>query len=367
MTDELDLLRAADPVRADAGPWRDRPLDARAERRLNDLLHGELPHGKPGKQHGELLHGKPGKQHGEPSEQHSQPGKQRPKRRRRLILSAAVGTVAAATALVLVFSPAGGTSAIAAPAPLHPYSASAAVPLDVVARRAQAIADAEGGRYGGHRGSHLQTWSLSMETGPDAAAPVTVPEERISRWNPDGSGSEMVVATDPLHPGRPVINDDHGPWRTVNDGKVLRRQDYPPGTSGHHGLVGEIPPSDPEELRRFLRDLYGNTTRTPQLLRALSSFLQDWTPGPGQTAAVVKMLLGADGLRPAGAVTDRLGRKGQAYVYDGPDDAGDATRSMIILDPDDGRVLGLETTFTKDVPDFKIKAGQVLSYEAWMT
>ncbi|MFD9072033.1 hypothetical protein ACFVZ2_18675, partial [Streptomyces lasiicapitis] len=36
---DLDLLRAANPVSAVEGPWRDRPLNAVAERGLNQLLH----------------------------------------------------------------------------------------------------------------------------------------------------------------------------------------------------------------------------------------------------------------------------------------------------------------------------------------
>ncbi|WP_313772065.1 hypothetical protein [Streptomyces angustmyceticus] len=31
MSEELELLRQADPVSAGEGPWRDRPLTARAE------------------------------------------------------------------------------------------------------------------------------------------------------------------------------------------------------------------------------------------------------------------------------------------------------------------------------------------------
>lgn len=88
--------------------------------------------------------------------------------------------------------------------------------------------------------------------------------------------------------------------------------------------------------------------------------------GARETAAVVRMLADADGLRSAGVVTDRLGRRGQAYVYDGPDGATNSTRQMVILDPRTGELLGLEITFTKDEPEFKIKSGEVMSYEAWM-
>lgn len=47
MTEELELLRQADPVSADEGPWRDRPLTARAEARLAALTAGAVPRGRP--------------------------------------------------------------------------------------------------------------------------------------------------------------------------------------------------------------------------------------------------------------------------------------------------------------------------------
>ncbi|UZJ34059.1 CU044_5270 family protein [Streptomyces endophytica] len=234
--------------------------------------------------------------------------------------------------------------------------------------RAEGGGQGPGGRTrdGPHRGSHVQSWYLSMQEGPDAAPPVTVPEERITRWNADGSGSELVVATDPRHPGRPVIHDDDGHWRTVSDGKVLHRRTYPAGSEAQHGGLASRtrPPTDPAKLRAELGWLYGGAggTRTVSpLLQALSSFRGEWTPGPRETAAVVRMLADAGGLRPAGSVTDRLGRRGEAYVHDGT-----GLRQMVILDPRTGELLGLEETFTTDQPDFKVKAGQVMSYEAWL-
>lgn len=277
--------------------------------------------------------------------------------------------------LTLTFSGAGTTPAAAAPTALVVQRDAPAVPLDEVARQAEAYARAQRDAPKPHRGSHLQSWYLSMQTGPDAKPPVTVPEERITRWNPDGSGSELVVATDPRHPGRPVINDADGEWRTVNDGKVLHRKTYPAGTrlddlATGEGTLPARPPADPDELRAYLATFYsGAGTKTQPLLMALSSFLQEWTPGPRESAALARMLSRAPDLRPAGQVVDRLGRRGQAYAYrgeDASDGSMDGTLQLVILDPETGRVLGMETTFTKNVPDFKIKSGDVLSYEAWM-
>ncbi|MFE1176302.1 CU044_5270 family protein [Streptomyces sp. NPDC058773] len=342
MTEELELLRQADPVSADEGPWRDRPLTARAQARLEALTAGAAPEGAP-----------------------------RPVRRRRLLMGLAAVSTAAVAAVVLTFSGAGSSPAVAAPVALPLHSGARSVSLDALAGRAEARARTASAQDGPRRGSHLQSWYMSMETGPDASPPVTVPEERITSWNDDGSGSELVVATDPRHPGRPVIHDNDGRWQTVSDGKVLHRRTYPAGSEARHsGLAARTKPAtDAEALREQLSWLYGGpdgTRTTPQLLSALSSFRQEWTPGPRETAAVVRMLADADGLRQAGVVTDRLGRRGQAYVYDGPDGAMNSTRQMVILDPRTGELLGLEITFTKDEPEFKVTSGAVMSYEAWM-
>lgn len=39
---------------------------------------------------------------------------------------------------------------------------------------------------------------------------------------------------------------------------------------------------------------------------------------------------------------------------------------MLILDPATGAVLGLETTFTWDDPEYGVRAGDVMEYRAWL-
>jgi hypothetical protein len=84
---------------------------------------------------------------------------------------------------------------------------------------------------------------------------------------------------------------------------------------------------------------------------------------PPKVKVTVRILADAERLRPAGQVTDRLGRPGQAYVYGG--EGGDVRR-MLILDRRTGAVLGLETTFTRDEPRYGVQAGDVMEYNAWM-
>lgn len=326
MADELHLLRAADPVPA-AGPhFGDGPLDHTAERHLARLLH-ETP---------------------------------RPRRRTRprLAWSLAAALVAVVTVVTVLVGGPAGTPAVAAPRPLAVRVHSVPVPLAEVAELA-AVA-AQDGSPALRQGTHVQSWSLGMS---DGRPPVTLPEERVERWAADGSHTEVVVATDPSHPGRPVLTDDGDRSRLVGDGHVLSRRTFPP-MWGDGPPLG-TPPHDPAELRAYLIELvYGHTRTltTSELLDATRELLDNWTLGARESAALAELLADAQGLRPAGQVTDRLGRTGQAYVHD----EGSGARRMLILDPGTGAVLGLETTFTRDDPEYGVRAGDVMEYSAWM-
>ncbi|MFE9006777.1 CU044_5270 family protein [Streptomyces sp. NPDC007875] len=325
MTDELDLLREADPVSADTGPWRDRPLDARAELLLRRLPSRDRGH----------------------------------RTVRRAVWSLEAMAAATILALALTVSGTGSSPAVAAPRPLVAHASRADVPLTEILRRARAAA--EGSAEKSRRGSHLRTWSLSMESGKDA---VTLPQESLTRWNADGSGSLLEVAIDPRHPDRPVIADGTPP-RAVHDGKVLREEKYPAGINGANESYFEDPPAGASALRAYLAVWSPGADDDPaELISAVESFLAVWTPGPRQRADIVTLLSGIEGLRPAGKVTDRLGREGQAFRFT---PASSGMRYLIVLDPDDGSVLDVEETVTRDDPEYKLKAGDVMSYKAWVS
>ncbi|MFJ6080194.1 CU044_5270 family protein [Streptomyces sp. NPDC092369] len=319
---DLDLLRRANPVPVDGPHYGDGPLDHHAERRLNRLLH-ERPAAR---------------------------------RRTRLLWSLAAAAVVATTALTLLLSGPSTAPAVAAPRPLVVQAGSTPVSLRQLAELAEAIATGASPRL--RKGTHAQSWSLGMS---DDKPPITLPQERVVRWKADGSHTELVVATDPRHPGRPVLSDANGDPHLVEDGHVINRQTYPPSWSD--APPESPPPHDPAKLRAYLTEAtytHGTMT-TPQLLDAVGVLLDNWTLGAAESAALAELLADAQGLRPAGQVTDRLGRRGQAYVYDG---AG--YRRMLIMDPATGAVLGLEAVYTKAVPEYGVKAGAVADYSAWM-
>ncbi|MGQ4477088.1 CU044_5270 family protein [Streptomyces sp. SAS_276] len=297
MADELELLRSANPFTSDGPVHGDGPLDHRAERGLNRLLH------------------------------------ERRSRRRRLLWSLTAVTAVAATVLTLVLGGPSSTSAVAAPRALTVQAHSTPVSLKQLA--ALAVATAADGTPALRRGTHVQTWSLGMS---DDRPPVTVPEERIVRWNADDSHTE----------------------RLVEHGRVLKETTFPPSWSDVP--PDARPPHDVAGLRSYLQETaYSKTPlTTPELLSAVGELLDHWTLGARESAALARLLAEADGLRPVGEVTDRLGRSGQAYVYQ-----RSGSRLMLIMDPATGAVLGMESTFTKDQPEYGVKAGDVMEYSAW--
>jgi hypothetical protein len=323
MADELELLRRANPVPVDGPHYGDGPLDHHAERRLNRLLH-ERPSGR---------------------------------RRTRLVWSLAATAVVAGTALTLLLSGPSATPAVAAPRPLVIQADSTPVPLEELADRAQWQATAEGAPRL-RKGTHVQSWSMGMS---DKKPPVTLPEERVVRWEDDGSHTELLVATDPQHPGRPVLRDEGGDPHLVEDGHVISRQTYPPSWSD--APPESPPPHDKARLRAYLQEAAYTHTEltTPELLDAVAELLDHWTLGARESATLARLLADSEGLRPVGQVTDRLGRRGQAYVYE-----GSGSRRMLIMQPSTGAVLGLETVLTKAEPEYGVKAGDVESYSAWM-
>ncbi|MGV9455321.1 CU044_5270 family protein [Streptomyces sp. NPDC003635] len=316
MADELDLLRGANPVPTDGPHFGDGPLDHTAERHLNRLLNA------------------------------------RASRRPRLLWALTATALVAALVSALLFSDRTTTPALAAPHPLVVRADATPVTLRTLAERAQA--SAADGVPKLRKGTHVRSWSLGMS---EDEPPVTLPEERLVRWRADGSHTELVVATDPGHPGRPVLTDD---GQLVDDGHVLSRQTYPPSWSD--APPQSPPPADPARLRSYLQEAAytGNELDTGQLLDAVGVLLDTWTLGARESAALTRLLADADGLRPVGRVTDRLGRVGQAYVYD-----GSGIRHMLILDPATGAVLGLESTFAEAEPEYDVRAGDVMSYRAW--
>lgn len=256
--------------------------------------------------------------------------RQRTSRRPRLLWVLAATAVVGALVAALLFTDQTTTPAAAAPRPLVVRADSTPVSLATLAKRARAVDSSLELR----KGTHVKSWSLGMS---EDEPPITFPEERVVRWNADDSHTV-----------------------TVDDGHDRTTRTYPPSWSD--APPQSPPPHDVARLRAYLQEATHTDTAldTGGLLDGVAVLLDTWTLGARESATVAEMLAGAEGLKPVGQVTDRLGRRGQAYVYQQA-----ATRRMLIMDPAGGAVLGLETTFTEPDPEYGVKAGDVMDYRAW--
>jgi hypothetical protein len=234
MADELELLRRANPVPVDGPHFGDGPLDHHAERQLDRLLHGQTPGWR--RRLTDLRGG-------------------------RLAWGLVAAAVVGALALTLVLSGPNTTPAVAAPRALVVQAGSTPVPLERLAERADQ--DAADGSPRLRKGTHVQSWSMGMS---EDKPPITLPVERIVRWKADGTHTELVVATDPRHPGRPVLTDENGEPRLVEDRHVISKQTY--GWSWSDAPPESPPPHDPARLRAYLQETQHTDTplTTPELL-----------------------------------------------------------------------------------------------------
>ncbi|WP_328492360.1 CU044_5270 family protein [Streptomyces sp. NBC_00414] len=334
MADELELLRRANPVPSGDPRFGEGPLGREAESHLDHLLAGA------GAGAGAGVGGE----------------RRPPRSRTRFVWALAASAAVAVTAAALLVAGPSTTPAVAAPRPLVVRADSTPVPLDRMVERAER--DAADGSPGLRKGTHVQSWSVGMS---EDEPPITLPVERVMRWNADDSHTELVVATDPRHPGRPVLSEADGGPRLVDDGHVISEQTFPPSWSDAPPQAP--PPRDATRLRAYLREAQHSDTplTTSELLDAAGVLLDTWTLGARENAALARLLADAKGLRPVGQVTDRLGRPGQAYVYDGT-----GYRRMLVMDPATGAVLGLEATAAADEPEYGVEAGDVMDYSAWI-
>lgn len=285
-------------------------------------------------------------------------------RRARRRLAAATGVVAVGATILLgldVVAAPTGAPALAAPAPLEVRPSSIPTSLAILAR---AAAGASGRTV---RGSHLQEWALTAWA--DGEVPtVEVPEERLTTWNPDGSSARVTVAVDPRHRDRPVI-DATDPARvpeTVPNGTITSRRTLPPAEAAQLAMYPTAPPETAAAMTRYLLAHHQDAaTSTYALVQAVVDLRNEWVLGPAAQSALLQVLAQRTDLRHVGEITDWLGRRGEGFAVGSGDLFTEPSDMLLVVDRS-GRVLAAQTTFTADSPTFRVPAGSVLQYTAWI-
>lgn len=196
------------------------------------------------------------------------------------------------------------------------------------------------------------SWALNSEIGDDGQIieSNTEPERIQTVFALDGSVHVTIVAAEPF-PGQKHEG-------LVAPGTLLAEDVYAPG---EYGLsVDDGPPNTSAEVGQYLIDFSGNSSLTAsQTIREIGNVATSLPLSPGQEAALLEHLASVDGITVVGEVTDRLGRHGIAFSGDDGD-----YRQMLIVSPDNGALLAIETVYTgQDRSD--ITSPAVVYYGAW--
>lgn len=343
------LLRAARPMSGN----RDLPLSDRAKRELAELLMSEAPVGSTGRT-GSLA---PVRAASAVAAPRWTPGQ--PRRGHRWSLLALAGGLAVLTGVVLNWPGAPSSAATATPPPLvvHELAVPGPQVLDDLAARAAAVPD-QPVDEGATETITIDSWVLTMEENGgrvDPAATVVQPEVWTIALRPDGSVLTTVRAGEPYDSAGTPASSDVAPgtllW-TREEGRLERQ------------LVFDEPaPTDAAALGAFLsrglgRDVSGSAD---EAFHAIHLLLNEQRLDAAQAAALVTFIGTLPDFKVAGLSTDRLDRP--AVVIEAQGSADDFVNA-ILLDPETGAVLAIETTYTgSDRTD--VATGAVVEYHTW--
>lgn len=277
--------------------------------------------------------------------------------RRRLLTRGRVAVAAIAAVLLAYFVVPRPQPAFAVTPPPLAYTGgggSAVAALTAIADRA-ATARVPGA--GDHEHLVIRSWHLWTQVGDRQVRSVVVPGHTESWRGPDDSGRVTTGFETPdtgrvawLLDGAPGLFDiddttDHGPgafpamWR-----------DRPPVD----GITGWLQEGHPVE------------NGPAETIVAVTDLTRERLVPPAAQAAMLRTVAALPGLTHDGTVTDRLGRRGEAFSLVS-DYSGLPKRHTLIVDPGTGRLLGYEQTLTERAGKLGVRIPAVIGYEAYQT
>jgi len=288
------------------------------------------------------------------------PGEQPRLHRPRLLAAAAAVLVVVASLTAIVVGgpgllPAGSPAYAATPdqltvlAPVAdaglPSEADPAVVLNAIAARAAVLPDDIGtGRYAR---MESEGWALWTRVDGDQVDSEIVPQRSTVWAARDGSG-------------RAVSRRDGPGADTSTTDRDLSR-----GERSFMWALGSLS-SDDAELARQLEQGHPVENGPAERLVAIADLAAEQPLAPPVRAAVLRYLARTPGLAVAGIVADRSGRRGVAVQID-TTMSGLPNRRTLIVDPDDGQILGSETLLTEDAGMLNVPVPSVISYTTFLS
>ncbi|AYY14307.1 hypothetical protein EF847_18000 [Actinobacteria bacterium YIM 96077] len=200
----------------------------------------------------------------------------------------------------------------------------------------------------------------SADPGNDAVRTAVIPVLRELTEHADGSVSIREVGGEPQFPDEDYRRAWNDEGRPGPHGQVIQDTVLPPGT--YQFMYPAELPEDPAELRNVLAtERPGVTEHAEELVRAVHDLRNEQELGPDERAGVLDMLADEPGVVELGYTTDRAGREALAFAADG-EHSGWPMRHVLLVSPDDGRILAYEGVLTDDVDGVDAETPAVIDY-----
>jgi hypothetical protein len=295
---------------------------------------------------------------------------------RRRFVTAGVGTAVAVTGGVVAYrwlTPGPLATGPLATPPLLAYrlsGASMSVPpaedsLLALATLAAEQADARPVAGAAFSCITMNTWDLSVATADGATTSALVPKV-VKQWTPLAAGGEVRRVE---FRGSPDLFERASELTAAAVSSEASHTDerYPAARR----TVGPPPSelaaaSSPQDLKERL--LWGSTPQdaspTYRLLRNIRILHAHHVVQPSVSSRLWRMLAQQRDLLPAGELTDRAGRGGQAFAFDF--DRSLPKRWILIVSSEDGRFLALEEVLTKEAGKLNVRPPAVIGYTLFL-
>lgn len=266
--------------------------------------------------------------------------------------------VIAMVATLATFNPAPAAANTPPPLEYTPIDASASAVLSTV----EAALNEEASAQAAQRRSHSIGWYLDIRIGPSTRTVAIAPQESLTVWNEDLSGSTVHRAGKPYaagaDPTAPIPDDYPEP------GTILTELTFGPGD--FRTPTATPPGTTEDEMLAFLES-YGDPHQpleAGRLIRATQLAFNQWTLTNAHHAAILRLLGRAGDIEVLGEATDRAGRGviGLRADYS----VNPRYEFVLLISTDTGRIVGLES-ITKVAMSAQVPAGSVAGYTLWET
>ncbi|BAL92746.1 hypothetical protein AMIS_75260 [Actinoplanes missouriensis 431] len=337
-TEVRDMLKPLDPA---AGHRSAVPEEARQDdlrRILATAHHDAKPHG-------------------------SRPAQPRPTGRR---LAWGSGTAAVVAGAVVATLALGGSPTLAyeaTPAPLVITATSDARPAGDVLREIAGRAGRLPAATGPYQHLVTESWSLWTRIDDERVVSAVVPARTESWRGDDGSGKVVVGTGEPYFPSaehREAWEDDG----SYGDGDKARTESF--GAGQFPAMWKDAPPADPAKLADWLAIAHPRENGPAETIVAVTDLARERVLDPALRAGVLRILATLPGLTHEGAVVDRMGRAGEAFVLMS-DFSGLPTHYTLVVDPRTGELLGYEKELRTTAGKLDVKVPAVIGYDLFVT